>query len=113
MILHLLISHEGEPGKIWVIIRKSRKRIVISFINLIDQIDSLWNASKNQVLIKPSISIKIPKYKEKMEWFAASPEWGVEANYLPNQNQKDRNSLTMELFIPALPLWTALWCDLE
>ncbi len=29
---HCLISHEGEPGKIWVIIRKSRKRIVISFI---------------------------------------------------------------------------------
>jgi dextranase len=107
----VLISHDGEAGSIWVVVRRNESRIVISLINLIDQEDSLWNSPKDAVKTKPSIQIQIPRYNEKMEWYAASPEWGPEVKHIATKQVKEKET-AIEVSLSELPLWTTLWCEL-
>jgi dextranase len=108
---NISISHDGEAGSIWVVIRRTETRIVISVINLIDQKDSLWNSPKDMVVTKPSMQIQVPRYKKKMEWYATSPEWGSEAKHIETK-QVEGKETSMVVYLPELPLWTTLWCEL-
>ena len=107
----VMISHDGEAGSVWVIVRRNEYRIVISLINLIDHKDSYWNSPKDAVKTKPSIQIQIPRYNEKMEWYAASPEWGPEVKHIATKQVKEKEPV-MEVSLSELPLWTMLWCEL-
>jgi len=107
----VLVSHDGEAGSVWVVIRRNKTRIVISLINLIDQKDSMWNSPKDVVKTKPSIHIQIPRYNEQMEWYATSPEWGFDVKHVETK-QVEAKEPSIEISLPELPLWTMLWCEL-
>jgi hypothetical protein len=112
-VKHPVVSHDGEAGSVWVIVKKSEKRVVVHLINLIDQTDDTWNSLKRTCTVKPAVTLHIPRYSSKMRVFCTSPENGGQAaEELTKRNLSEPRTPSISIELESLPLWATVWCDL-
>ncbi len=72
---HFPVSWEGAAGSLWVTLRKSEERMVISLINLTEQDDDLWNSGKVPVSHPLSVTLQVPMYWKDLAFYTACPEY--------------------------------------
>jgi dextranase len=107
------VTHDGEPGSIMAVITRSKKRIVINLINLIDQMDDLWNAEKPACSSRPAVTIQIPKYSHGMRVFCCSADsQPAKVQQLPIKDIAGVRGPSLECTIDHLSEWTTIWCEL-
>ena len=68
------VSHDGEAGTSWGVVRRAKTRIVMHLINLLGQSDDRWNETKSPCSTRPPITLRIPRFSHDMRIYTASPE---------------------------------------
>lgn len=108
------VSHDGLNGTIWVVIKRSNRRIVLHLINLLDQTDDLWDAVKTPCETDASLVVRLPCYARRMNVYRDSP-----SDDIPLLQPLSLRSVVgvagpmVEVELHGLGLWTTLWVDLE
>ncbi len=107
------VSHDGEAGSIWTIVKRNDSRIVIHLINLIDQVHDRWNESKNSCTSKPSITFQIPRYSDTLIIHTANPERSCgKASLLSHSDVSGVRGPSVSVELDTVGLWTTVWCEL-
>jgi len=107
------VSHDGLNGTIWVVIKRSNRRIVLHLINLLEQSDDLWDAVKTPCTTNASLVVRLPCYAKKMHVYRDSP-----TDDIPPLHPLSQRSVAgiagpmVEVELNGLGLWTTLWVDL-
>ena len=60
------ITHDGESGSIWAIVKRGGSRMVLHLINLIDQMEDKWNVAKSNLTTKLSLTLQILRYSKQV-----------------------------------------------
>ena len=66
-------SPNGRAGTLWTIIRESRKRKAIFFINLCGN-DNLWNEGKEEPLLQEKVEVTVQSFGKAQKILYASPD---------------------------------------
>jgi dextranase len=107
------VSFDGEAGTVWAIVHRNEQRIVVNLINLVDQIDSMWNTGKQEVTTSPAVRIQIPWYAPSMRIFVASPDTAQgDAQELSWTEAKGPRTSACEVVVENLMTWSVLWVEL-
>jgi len=110
----LRLSFDGEAGSIWVVVKRSPKRLVMHFINLLNQADSLWNKAKLPISVQPNLSISVPRYSKTMHFFTASPDSNqCSARELFPKEVQGIRMPAQEVELESIGVWSTIWVDLD
>ncbi|NOY08278.1 MAG: hypothetical protein GXP33_05510 [Spirochaetes bacterium] len=102
-------SPDGEPGKVWTIIRETKKIKTISFINLTGNKEDLWNKGKTEPPVVKNLIIKIRVPGEIKSLFLASPDTGMgRPRSLRYREIPDALGMMIEIIIPEVKLFSLL-----
>ncbi len=102
-------SPDGEPGKVWIIIRETEKIKIISFINLTGTEEDFWNKGKAEPPVVKNLIIKIRVPGEVKSLFLASPDtdMGRPRSLQYRENPGDLGMM-IEITIPEVKLFSLL-----
>jgi len=108
------VSHDGESGTIWVVIKRSGRRIVMHLINLLEQRDDLWDAVKTPCTADASLVVHIPRYARVMEVYRDTPTDDIPSLQPLSQRSVEGIAGPMvEVQLDGIGLWTTLWVELD
>lgn len=106
-------STYGEVGKVWTIVRENAHLKTISFINLTNNEDDLWNEGKNKPDMISNIKVKVLLEKNVKAVYMMSPDRDMgrpqPVEYLITDALRGK---TLELTIPTLEVWNVLAIEL-
>jgi dextranase len=97
-------SPEATPGGLWVRVFRGRTGMTIHVINLLDQVDAIWNEFKNPISRNASLSISIDAAGFSS---LASIGWSAEGS-LFEQREMSANGSRLETAIEIRGAWTVL-----
>jgi dextranase len=97
-------SPEATPGGLWVRVFRGRTGMTIHVINLLDQVDAIWNKFKNPISRNASLSISIDAAGFSS---VASIGWSAEGA-LFEQRELSANGSRLETTIEIRGAWTVL-----
>ncbi|MNI18021.1 Cycloisomaltooligosaccharide glucanotransferase precursor [compost metagenome] len=106
-------STYGEVGKVWTIVRENAHLKTISFINLTNNEDDLWNEGKNKPDTITNIKVKVLLEKEVKAVYMMSPDRDMGRPQPVEYEITDAlRGKTLELTIPTLEVWDVLAIEL-
>ncbi|MNO21465.1 Cycloisomaltooligosaccharide glucanotransferase precursor [compost metagenome] len=106
-------STYGEAGKVWTIVRENADLKTISFINLSNNDDDLWNEGKNKPNVISNMKVKVLLERDVKAVYMMSPDRDLgkpqAVNYEITSSLRGK---TLELTIPTLEVWNVLAIEL-
>ena len=103
-------SADGDPDRIWIIIRENRNRKIIGFANLCGVQDDHWNTGKDRPVPQQNVILHILTDKEPAGVWYASPDQNagdpMKIQYLASQCQY---GLEISCVIPVLICCGLIW----
>lgn len=107
-------STYGEPGKVWTIVRENADVKTISFINLTNNEEDLWNEGKNKPHPAADIHVKVLLEREVEAVYLMSPDRNMgrpePVEYKITDSLRGK---TLEATLPALDVWNLLAIELK
>jgi len=106
-------SSDGCAGSVWMILRESKKRIVLHFLNLTGN-DANWNAGKQEPKPIGNIRIQLRLDTDVTGAYAATPDGeSICAKALPVQTERTPNGRVQTLTLPKLQYYSTVWIETE
>lgn len=110
---NIAFSADGRANTIWMILRESKRRLVLHLINLTGN-DALWNAPKNAPKPVQNIRLKLRLDAKISDVYCASPdEASLQAVRLPYRTQASAYGRVVELTLPTLHYFSTIWIEWE
>ncbi|GIO38247.1 hypothetical protein J41TS12_31080 [Paenibacillus antibioticophila] len=106
-------STYGESGKVWTIVRENDHLKTISFINLSNNEEDLWNEGKNKPNAVSNMKVKILLERDVKAVYMMSPDQHLGRPQPVDYQITDAlRGKTLELTIPTLDIWSVLAVEL-
>lgn len=106
-------SPNGEPGKVWTIIRETSNRITINMINLSDN-NAYWNEPKNSPGTVNAAKIRVRYDRLLKSVFTATPDSNsIVAEQLKYRIEKGNSGRIYEIDIPDINIWRVISIEME
>jgi len=110
---NVAFSADGRADTVWMILRESKKRLVLHLINLIGN-DVLWNTPKSEPNPVQNIRLKLRLDAKISGVYCASPDDNsLQAVELPYRTQPSAYGRVMELNLPTLHYFSTIWIEWE
>ncbi|SDN52282.1 dextranase [Paenibacillus sp. yr247] len=108
-------SAYGEASKVWTLIRENAQYKTISFINLTNNEDDLWNEGKNRPSEQHDLQVNILLDRKVKSVFMASPDidMGRHRNLNFTVTTEGSKGQILKVVIPDLYFWDLLVVELE
>ena len=107
------VTIDGEPGSLWVMAKRTDKRIVLNLVNLLDQEDDLWNQEKRPCVSRPEVTIGIPRYSDRMSvWYTEAGHTNSRMIPLETSACQGVRGPSISCTLPSVDLWTTIVCEL-
>lgn len=106
-------STDGKPGKVWTIVRESKNRLTIHFVNLTGN-NSMWNEGKNAPEIIDDIRIRI-RYDRKLQgiYYASPDSESIQALQLQYDVEQTDCGRIFETAVPLLEVFCTIYLEME
>ncbi|TAH72813.1 MAG: hypothetical protein EWM47_03310 [Anaerolineaceae bacterium] len=105
-------SVTGDADKLWISIRKSENRELISLINLCGN-DNFWNKGKNKPQKRDNIEFQVLVDKTVKGVYFISPDKNHgKVHELTYERKKTDRGWTISFIVPQVEIWSNIWIDL-
>ena len=102
-------SPDGEPGKVWTIIRETGNKKTISFINLTGNEEDFWNKGKIEPPVVKDLKIKLRVLRDVKSLFLASPDTDMGRPHILQYKEIPEDlGMMIEITIPEVKLFSLL-----
>lgn len=104
----------GEPGKIWTILRENKSKKTISLINMSNCENDLWNEGKDtpKYINDIEFAISIEKGEIKGVYYSSPDEMSQTAISLDYRITKDERGYSLFITVPRVLFWSLVWVEL-
>lgn len=102
-----VFSPYARPDSVWTVIRESRKRKVLNFINLTGNVEDYWNKGKQSPVVQNDIQIcaEILKQPKAVYWVSSDGEDG-KPKLLPYRVDDGERGKVLKTCLPELRFWS-------
>ena len=97
-----LLSHDASAGTLWVRVFRGETGLTIHFINLMDQMDTLWDSPKNLLFSTTEVSINIDSVGNSIHAQIGYSSRGSQYENLEGKRHKERFAYKVQIHGP----WT-------
>ena len=105
-------SPDGDPDRIWIMIRENDRRKLIGLVNLCGVKDDLWNKGKDRPVPQQNVTLHILADKEPaVVWYASPDQQSGHPIPLPFTVSAHPNGLEVNCTVPSLLCCGLIWID--
>lgn len=106
-------SSDGRADSVWMIVRESKRRIVLHLLNLTGN-DANWNAGKQEPKPVEEICVRLRLDADVKGAYTATPDGeSLCANPLSIQTERTANGRIQTLTLPKLRYYSIVWIETE
>ena len=99
----------AQPDTVWAVIKQSKSRNLVHFINLTNNSEDFWNKGKKMPAMQQNIKIRAEILKEPIKGYAISPDFEhCRPLILDFAIISDDRGKSIETTLPTLSFWAAV-----